>query len=153
MADWMSADAIWFLLGTLFLILELSVTGVVFLFFGAGAWVTAIVTFFWDPSLEIQLILFSSISILSLATLRRMVKERFFGASEASTDSLKDEFIDHRAVAETDFDANGRGKVAFRGSSWKAKADAPIQSGEEVRITQKESITLFVEPIRSNEEN
>ncbi len=150
MPEWLTAEALWFLFGALLLIIELLAPGIVFLFFGAGAWLTAIVTFFGDLSVEGQLLLFSSTSVLSLVSLRKMVRQKLFAASQSSNEALDDEFIDHRALAEGDFDSNGNGKVAFRGSSWKARADAPVQDGQEVRIVRKESITLYVEPVASD---
>lgn len=145
----LTMELFWFLFGALLLALELVIPGVVLVFFGAGAWVTAIVSLFFDPSLEWQLALFSVISVLSLVFLRKLVKRRFFGEPRSTGDTLEDEFIGRTATAAEDFDGNGKGKVDFRGTSWNAVCESEVRKGEQVRIREKQSITLYVEPEHS----
>ncbi|MBK1727295.1 NfeD family protein [Halorhodospira neutriphila] len=55
-----------------------------------------------------------------------------------------DELIGAEAYAEEAF--SGHGHVHYAGERWNAVAERPIRSGQRVRITSKEGLTLRVEP-------
>jgi membrane protein implicated in regulation of membrane protease activity len=73
---------IWFLVGLGLLLLELALPGLVMLFFGAGAWVTAMVCAITDISLNWQIFIFLVASLLGLVLLRKYLKRRFFGKTD-----------------------------------------------------------------------
>lgn len=51
------------------------------------------------------------------------------------------------AVAETDIEANGSGRVFYQGSSWKALSEGEkIFAGEKLLVTAKHHLTLLVIP-------
>ncbi|HUS87711.1 MAG TPA: NfeD family protein [Bacteroidales bacterium] len=142
----MRPDLFWFLLGLVFLLLELIVPGLVLIFFGLGAWITSLVCLIGDPGLDLQIIIFSITSILSLILLRRMLKNKFFKGSWASPATLEEEFLNREAIALTSFKQGAKGKVEFKGTSWIASAEEDIVKGQTVIITGKESIVLIVKP-------
>ena len=49
---------IWFILGLVLLLGEFVMPGLVIFFFGIGAWVVAILTIFFDISINLQLIIY-----------------------------------------------------------------------------------------------
>ena len=69
---------IWFLIGLGLLLLDLALPGLVILFFGTGAWVTALVCALADISLNVQILIFLVASLLGLVLLRKYLKNRFF---------------------------------------------------------------------------
>ena len=138
-------EVFWFILGILLFILELITPGFFIFFFGLGACVTAIVCMIFDPGINIQIIIFAIVSILSLLALRKILKEKFFAADDEKSKSIEDEFTGRDAVAITDFDSNNMGKVEFKGTSWKAESNAPVKIGQIVTIIEKEGFTLKIE--------
>ena len=135
---------IWFLIGLGLLLLELVLPGLVILFFGAGAWVTALACVIHDFNLNWQILIFLVASLLGLVLLRKYLKKKFFGRSNKEIDDQLEEFIGHKAKAIDDF-RNGEGKVEFKGTRWTARSDDPVAKGDWVIIRSKDSLTFNVE--------
>lgn len=136
---------IWFLVGLGLLLLELALPGLVILFFGAGAWVTALVCAITDISLNWQIFIFLIASLLGLVLLRSYLKKRFFSKTDKEIEDQLEEFIGKKARALDDF-KDGSGKVEFRGTHWSARCDSPVNKGDWVIIETKESLILTVKP-------
>jgi len=136
---------IWFLVGLGLLLLELALPGLVILFFGAGAWVTALVCAVTDISLNWQIFIFLIASLLGLVLLRRYLKKRFFSKTDKETEDQLEEFIGKKARAIDDF-KDGSGKVEFKGTRWSARCDEPVKKGDWVTIMSKESLIFTVKP-------
>ena len=134
---------IWFLVGLGLLLLELALPGLVILFFGAGAWVTALVCAITDISLNWQIFIFLVASLLGLVLLRRYLKKRFFSKTDKEIEDQLEEFIGKKARALDDF-KDGSGKVEFKGTHWSAQCDSPVKKGDWVIIQSKESLILTV---------
>ena len=134
---------IWFLVGLGLLLLELALPGLVILFFGAGAWVTALVCAITDISLNWQIFIFLLASLLGLVLLRRYLKRRFFGKTDKEVEDQLEEFIGKKARAIEDF-KDGIGKVEFKGTRWSARCSEPVKKGDWLTIESKDSLTLTV---------
>lgn len=135
---------IWFLVGLGLLLLELVLPGLVILFFGIGAWVTALVCTITDVNLNWQILIFLVASLLGLVLLRKYLKKRFFNRSDKEIDDQLEEFIGRKAQAIDDF-KNGSGKVEFKGTQWTARSSELISKGDWVIIRSKDSLTFKVE--------
>jgi membrane protein implicated in regulation of membrane protease activity len=135
---------IWFLAGLGLLLLELVLPGLVILFFGAGAWVTALVCAFTNINLNVQILIFLVASLLGLVLLRKYLKKRFFNRSEEEIKDQLEEFIGRKARAIADF-KDGAGKVEFKGTQWSARCSEPVLKGDWVLIKSKDSLTFNVE--------
>ncbi len=140
-------EVLWFIFGLVLILAELGIPGLIIIFFGLGAWVTALICLFADISLNLQLGIFLVVSVLSLALLRKYVKTRFFSAKANDSETLQDEFIGRRAITATAFQPGRNGKIEFKGTLWEAHSDTPLKKGQPVRIVGKESIILHVEPL------
>ena len=136
---------IWFLIGLGLLLLELVLPGLVILFFGVGAWVTALVCAITDINLNWQIFIFLVASLLGLVLLRRYLKKRFFGRTDKETQDQLEEFIGRKARAVDEF-KDGAGKVEFKGTRWSARSEEPVSKGQWVTIQSKDSLTLNVKP-------
>ncbi len=135
---------IWFLIGLGLLLLELAIPGLVILFFGAGAWITALVCAITDINLNWQILIFLVASLLGLVLLRKYLKKRFFGRTDKEIEDQLEEFIGHKAKAVEDF-KNGTGKVEFKGTRWTARSKDPVAKGDWVIIRSKDSLIFNVE--------
>ena len=136
---------IWFLIGLGLLLLELVLPGLVILFFGAGAWITALACVFHDFSLNWQILIFLVASLLGLVLLRKYLKRKFFGKSSGEVVDQLEEFIGRKARALDDF-SEGMGKVEFKGTHWTARCKEPVAKSQWVTIVSKESLILKVKP-------
>ena len=136
---------IWFLVGLGLLLLELILPGLVILFFGIGAWVTALVCAIADINLNWQIFIFLAASLLGLVLLRKYLKKRFFSKTDKETQDQLEEFIGRKARAVDEF-KDGAGKVEFKGTRWTARSDEPVSRGQWVTIQSKDSLTLNVKP-------
>jgi len=144
-----SKEVIWFIIGLILFLLEFIFPGLVLLFFGVGAWITSIAAYLFNLSLDTQLLLFIISSLLSLAALRKLLKEKYMNKS--SSDSENDaelDFVGKTAIAVSTFDPGESGKVEFNGSNWMAISDEPIQVGQRVKIIAINSIKLTITPIK-----
>ena len=140
---------IWFLVGLGLLLLELVLPGLVILFFGAGAWVTALVCAFTDINLNWQILIFLVASLLGLVLLRKYLRKRFFSRSDKEIDDQLEEFIGRKALAIDDF-KDGAGKVEFKGTRWSAVCSEPVSKGDWVINRSKDSLTFKVEKSSSD---
>ncbi len=93
-------------------------------------------------SIEIQLVLFSIFSGLSLWLLRPMLRT-WFAASGAKTNH--DALIGAVGRVESDVTAGHRGYVKIDGDSWAFEADRDFAADTKVRITHREGNVVTVE--------
>jgi membrane protein implicated in regulation of membrane protease activity len=143
-------EVIWFIIGLLLLVIELFGLSLIIGFFGIGAWITSLILLGVDVGFSTQLVIFVSSSLLSLITLRKLLKNKFFDGKltgDSDTQELKDEFIGHRVEVEESIAPNKKGKVSFKGSSWMALSDEHIKKGEMAEIIGVNSIQLTVKSV------
>ncbi|HGY55755.1 MAG TPA: NfeD family protein [Caldithrix abyssi] len=139
---------IWFLIGLVLVLLEFSLPGLIIIFFGIGAWVTALSAAVFDVGLNTQIAVFIITSFISLILLRKHLQNRFFKSQTPEEDTLEDEFIGQMATVAADIKKDREGKVIFKGTNWSAVSEYPCKKGQQVRIVGKESIRLKVEPVK-----
>jgi len=75
-----------------------------------------------------------------------MIQKRFFYVREDRSDAVEDEFTGKEGIAVDDFDSDKRGKIDFKGTTWKAESGSEIKKGQQVIIIEKENFKLKVEP-------
>lgn len=138
---------VWFLVGLGLLLLELVIPGLVILFFGAGAWVTALVCAITNINLNVQILIFLVASLLGLVLLRKYLKNRFFSKKDEEAQDQLEEFIGKKAQAVDTF-SKGEGRVEFKGTRWSARCSDPVAKEEWVTIMSKDGLTLNVKPIQ-----
>ena len=139
-------EVIWFIIGLVLLLLELVMPGFVIFFFGVGAWITALLCLFTNPSINVQVVVFALSSVAALLIFRRMIQNKFIYSKNDKSEAVEDEFTGKEAVAVDDFGPDKKGKVEFKGTSWKAESESDIKAGQTVVITGKDSFKLIVEP-------
>ncbi len=142
MESFYDAAVIWFILGFILFLLEFAVPGLILFFFAIGAWIVAILTFFFDVSLNLQLVIFLGSSIITILLFRKSLRNIMWSRKNAT--EIEDEFIGKTGKAETFIGPGQNGKVDFKGTSWDAKSDDIIEKGENVTVIGNESILLIV---------
>ena len=147
---------LWFLLGLGVMALELVLPGFVIIFFGIGAWVTALVVWLGlASSFNAQLLVFLAGSLASLFALRRWLQGTLQGhvSEKELSESELDDFVGHKAKVTAAISPDTtEGRVEFRGTDWTATSKAPIAANTTVRIVWKKNLTLGVEPVTRSHE-
>lgn len=140
---------LWILAGFLLFGIEALSTGLHIAFFGFGAIVVGVlVGFGLGGPLWVQLLLFSLISVSSLALLRKPLLRAF--KLDRGPDEV-DTLVGEEATATEPFAANGRGKAELRGTTWTAQnaSDQPLEPGARCVVERVEGLTLFIRPART----
>jgi membrane protein implicated in regulation of membrane protease activity len=144
----LSPMLIWFLVGLALALLELAVPGIILVFFGLGAWITAITTWIGiTPSLWSQLIVFSVSSVLLVLLLRRWLRNRFLGHEKDLRDGTVDldDFVGKTVMVTKAVAPRSReGRVEFKGAGWTAVSDEALAEGELAVIVAVDGITLRI---------
>jgi membrane protein implicated in regulation of membrane protease activity len=140
-------ELFWFIIGLVLFLAELVIPGFFIFFFGLGAWVTALICLLGNPDsiTNMQIIIFAVTSVITLVALRKIIQKKFFNKGTQS-EEVEDEFTGKEALATSDFGGIKNGKVEFKGTTWTAESVAEIKEGQRVRIIEKDSFKLIVEP-------
>ena len=147
----LSSSLIWFLIGVAFLISELALSGFILIFFTAGCWIVALVTWLFDVQLTSQIFFFVVSSLTLLFTLRKYSLKIFKGKT---LDSIDDHYTDSKigktAIVTKTINRNTPGEIKAMGSFWRAVAEVEIEEGQSVLIQSQESedgLTFKVKPV------
>jgi membrane protein implicated in regulation of membrane protease activity len=143
----LDAQTLWLLAGVLLILVEFFAPGVIIVFFGVGAILTAITTWAgWTPEIGSQAAVFAISSVVLLFGLRRYVKKWFVGTS-TNRDGSDDDFTGREAKVVASLPGHGGdGQVEIKGSSWKARSEVAIPAGATVIIERREGLTFHVRP-------
>ncbi len=147
-----SPALIWFLVGLALALSEIFLPGIILVFFGAGAWIVALTTWWgWTDSLASQLAVFTVASLILLVALRRAIRNRFLGHTTNTEDGSAnlDEFTGATVKVLTDISPDGGdGSVEFKGASWKARSRDTLAEGERAEVITADGIVLEVRRIQ-----
>jgi inner membrane protein len=135
---------IWVLGGLALLVAEVTTPGGFFaVFFGAGAiLVGAVKAVGWEGPAWAEWLVFTVLSIVSLALFRRPLMRRFNLAGGKPVDRLEGE----SAVVLEEVVPGGVGKAEMRGASWSARTtgEALLGKGCRCRVERVEGLTLWL---------
>jgi len=149
MEEWLLSPMGWFILGSALVALELLLPGLVSVFLGLGAILTALaLRVGWVASPQGALISFIVFSTLLLLFVRAWVG-RLLPATriESETDETKLALYQRVEVVES-IPSGGEGRISFRGTTWKARfasgSQDAAQLGNRVTILGQDNITFIV---------
>jgi membrane protein implicated in regulation of membrane protease activity len=147
----LSSSLIWFLIGVVFLVAEITLSGFILIFFTAGCWIVALVTSLFDIDLTIQISIFIIGSLSLLFTLRKFSLKIFKGKTRDNIDNhYTDSKIGKPAIVTKQISPNMPGEIKVMGSFWRATAQVVIEEGQSVLIESQESedgLTFKVTPV------
>ncbi len=127
------------------LVVELISVLLVFVFFSIGALVTALLASIGVlPTIELQILTFSAVSLLSMILLRKHAKRLLEKQGKHNEYS---EFVGQTAMVVKDIAQGKEGKIYYRGAEWKAVSnqDLLISAGSKVEIVEAKGIVLVVQ--------
>jgi len=138
----------WFLLGIALMVIELIMPGFVVIFFGIGALMTAIVSYFGvTDNIIYQIIIFLATSVITLVLFRKKWSSSFKGnvARKIQKGESIDNIIGQKAlVTEEIVPGKLNGKVEFNGTLWEAQSEEHIKPGEVAEIISRKDLKLIV---------
>lgn len=132
----------WFVAGVALFLLEFVMPGLILFFFAVGAWIVAILTLFFDISINAELIIFVVSSVLTILLFRKSLHKIMW--TKKSSSEIEDDLIGKVVKATTIIGPGENGKVELNGTLWDAKSDDTIEKGENVKVVGNESILLIV---------
>lgn len=133
----------WYLAGVLLMVLEIVVPGSIIVWFGLGALATGFITeLFGGLYWPVQLLLFSSLSIISLFSGRRLIIRRSRKVGASTLNQRLQRYLGRQTQLRAAIE-NGSGRIRLDGSYWTVKGpDLPV--GTLVEITRVDESTLVV---------
>ena len=136
----------WLAAGLVLVVAELATPGgFVIVFFGVGALAVGLLVLLGVvDSLTIQILLFSVLSVASLALVRGRLQSRIRVPLSSNVDSL----IGDLAIPQEPLSPGVVGRVEVRGSTWSARntSDVTIRQGQRARVAAVDGLMLAVVP-------
>ncbi len=123
----------WFLAGTVFVLLELAFPALVVIFFALGAFGAALAAAL-GVAFKTTLLLFILLSLASLVLLRRRLGTVFGGRSRQAAEVETHPMTGSRGKVTRALGPDAPGEVSVGGSFWRAVADEPLEAGRSVRV-------------------
>ena len=145
-------DIIWFLVGVLLFLFELMAPGLIVLFFGLGACLTAVICMLYkDLGINGQLLIFLASSIVFLVCLRWWLKKVFMGLTPKSKEMgiNRCEYLGEQATVKERIAPGLRGKIEFHGTDWQAQAEQALEPGTIVEVVGQDNLVLKVRSLGS----
>ena len=135
---------LWMLFGLALLILEVQAFGSFYLlFFGFGALLVGLVTMLDLVHADwLEWVLFTALSVSSLALFRGQVVRMITATTPARVDSL----VGETAIIVEDIPGGGVGKAELRGTVWNAQNGGAVlaRKGARCQVERVEGLTLWI---------
>jgi len=137
----------WLILAAIFLLLELTVPGVFFIWFGAAAVAVGAVTLTTDLAWQWQLILFVVLSGIAATSARNYMRRNRDESGQPLLTRRALQYVGRTYVLEEPIE-NGRGKVRIGDTLWLVEGK-DLPKGERVTVTGADAALLQVEPAKN----
>ncbi|MDP1906785.1 MAG: NfeD family protein [Hyphomicrobium sp.] len=137
----------WWALAAILLVFEMMLPGVVFLFLAIGAAAAGLVLLIAsDLSLELQLVIFAVVSVVSAVGLRRTLRrlQHVDGPATSTLNARGEALVGQIFVLDAPI-LNGRGRIILGSGSWTVTG-ADMVKGARVRVTAVNGTELAVVP-------
>lgn len=134
----------WWVIAGIFLLLELAMPGVFFIWLGLAAVAVGFIAFIVDLSWQVQLVIFAILSIVFVLTARPWFRKgQLVDSDRPNLNRRMQAFVGRSFVLDQPI-TNGRGKLAIEGTFWEVLGpDQP--KGEWVTVKRVEDMRLIVE--------
>ncbi len=134
----------WLALGALLLIVELLAPGMFFLWMAQAAAVNGLLLFIF-PAMrwELQLTIFSVLSVVGIAIARRFFKRHRIETDQPLLNRRAAQYVGRTVTLDRPI-VNGQGKVKLDDSIWKIRGE-DCEAGTKVKVVDADSVVLIVE--------
>ena len=139
---------VWLILGLALLAVELLAPFTFFLWLGTSALVTALMLFvFPDLSWQVQFLVFSVLSVVSVVLSRRFLVNRQTESEIPHLNRRGQQYVG-RIFTLSEAIVQGVGKIKVDDTHWRVKGPS-LKKGAEVRVTESDGTTLIVKAVDS----
>lgn len=140
----------WFALATVFIVIEVFVPGVAFLWLGIAGLVTGVCLFFF-PSLgiEVQAIIFAVVAVVTTVSARYLIGRSFGPGDRTGLNQRGKSHVGSVYLLVSDT-RNGHGRVHIGDTVWSVEMSpggGDLPAGTSVRVVGVKGATLVVEPL------
>jgi membrane protein implicated in regulation of membrane protease activity len=150
LSQYLKPEVVWLVIGIVMFVVEFSAPGLVFMFFGMGAWAVAAVCLFADISLAVQVVIFMAVSLVCLVFLRKRFRKTFTGDSRDTGQDMVSH-VGRKVLVKEKIVPRYPGKVEMGGTLWSADSDSTIEQGTMVEVTGRDGRVLKVKPLERSE--
>ena len=138
----------WLVAAVVFVVLEIMVPGVVFLWLGVAAAITGLALLaFPDMAWEAQGLVFAVLSVGSVVLGRMWMKSNPTETDHPTLNKRGAQYVGRAFSLVTDIE-NGHGKIHVDDTTWKVVCDEGLKSGDSVVVTEVDGVVLKVEAKR-----
>ncbi|MHC8494322.1 NfeD family protein [Thalassospira sp. SM2505] len=142
----------WWILACVFLVLEMVLPGIIFLWLSIAAAIAGIILLIVpDISPEFQLIAFGVLSVIAVLVGRRFLKPGRSGTTDEDVSSASSSLVGKTAIL-TEKTVNGQIRQSVYGSSWVLVAERDLPKGQKVRVSAVSGSKLLIEPVMTDPE-
>ncbi len=136
----------WLIVGIVLMLAELIIPGFVIFFFGAGAILTAGLTWLVpECTIAWQVVCFALASVLMVILSRVCFPETFAGKEKRPQGDVdSDGLVGSVGKVTEAIEPPSPGRVIVQGTTWTAVSDRPIPAGKVVTVVKCDNITLTV---------
>lgn len=137
----------WLILAGIFLLLELAVPGVFFIWFGAAAAVVGATALVTGIAWQWQMVLFVVLSIAAAFAARNYMRNNPSDSDRPLLNKRAEQHVGRAYVLDEAIE-NGHGKVRIGDTVWLVEGE-DLAKGESVKVTGADGTTLLVEPAKA----
>jgi len=137
----------WLILAGIFLLLELAVPGVFFIWFGAAAVIVGTAALTMGIAWQSQMVLFVILSIAAAFLARNYMRKHPATSDRPLLNKRAQQHVGRAYVLDQAIE-NGHGKVRIGDTVWLVEGE-DLPKGERVTVTGADGATLLVEPAKA----
>ncbi|MFC7048581.1 NfeD family protein [Emcibacter nanhaiensis] len=135
---------LWFVAALALIGFEVAMPGVVFMWLAiASAIVGFVVLAMPDMSWEMQFVVFSVLSVVSVFVGRSYLKKHPLETQDATLNRRGAQYVGHNYTLVSDME-NGEGKIKIGDTLWKVRGEFAGKSGQVVHVTGTDGVILMV---------
>lgn len=136
----------WFILGVIFIILEVFAPGAFFLWMGVAAAVVGFILWLLpDMGWEYQFLIFAVVSVVSIAVWRIRLRKHPTESEDSTLNERTREYIGRTFPLEKAIE-DGYGQIKVDDAHWKVSGP-DLEKGAKVKVISVHGLTLNVEPV------
>lgn len=149
MPEQSSNELLWFFFGLALMLMEMILPGFIVVFFGAGAWIVALLLWVGMPiSFSTQLVVFLVSSVILLFAFRKYGKKYFQGKVSKENPVSIDSVTGEKVTVVADIRPGSGGRVEFNGTVWNAESNEELPKGTTAEIVERNNLTLKVQSLK-----
>ena len=141
---------VWLIIAGVCFIIEMATVGFFVFWFGIGALITMVVSFFTPDNYILQCSVFVISSVILLFLTKPLVKR--ITKKDKKVEMNSNSIIGKKGIVTQDINpAFSVGLIKVSGETWSAKTadDSKIEKGSEIRVIKIDGVKAIVEPFKS----